>query len=323
MNPKVVFASALVAVGLLAFFARPRVPAEATTVSASSVDTVAGDAGRERVASDFHPPGGATDATTNGTDTLPRRAADPTFDAKSKSLGIPSEVLSEARKTAEESAARIAANETALDDARYFNQSLGSGNPAKKLSLRLGLDPAAEQEIAAILSNAHAEQIKARMETDRARLDREARLLAEDRENYVSYLALQAMLSRGATLSAEQQAFHDTFRLTLGPEDDSASATASVSWYEDTAILDAMNLQLTPAKQSELAAYVAEQKSRDAETRAMQAQMRANQIAGQLGLSKADQSTLLEYLRDYPDASNAEIQALLPSELKVLLPSGM
>jgi hypothetical protein len=325
MNPKVVFASALVAAGLLALFARhrPAAPAEPTTAPVPSTKTGAAEPDHARAAFDTGRRSRAADTKEDREDTLPRPATTPTATDERNSLGIPGDLLKDARKTAQETAARIAENEAALGDARYFNQSLNSGNPAKKLSLRLELDPASAQTIEDILSAAHAEQIKERMDAQRARLEREARLLAEDRENYVSYLALQAMLSRGATLSAEQQAFHDTFRLALGPDDAPASTSAPVNWYEDAAIIDAMNRQLAPAKQLELATYVAEQKNRDEETRSMHAQMRANQIAGQLGLSRADQSTLLEYLRDNPEASNSEIQGLLPSELKALLPAGM
>jgi hypothetical protein len=319
MNTKAALFSALIATGLLVLLTRQR-------------DTAAGAAAPAKIIGAVTAPTPLASVSDNtGTASEPKRNAvvrshapsEPFANDEHHRLDIPPELLRDARKAAEESAARIADNEAALNDARYYNQSLNAGNPARKLALRLELDAEAAQKIEAVLAGALADQIKARMETERAELEREARLLTEDREGYVTYLALQAMLSRGVALSTEQQSFHNRFELALGRDAASAASSDSSKWFEDVKIVDAMNRQLSPAKQAELAAYITDQQHRDQEARAMHAQMRANQIAEQLGLGKAEQSTLLEYLKENPGAPNAEISALLPSELKGLLPAGM
>jgi hypothetical protein len=319
MNTKAALFSALIATGLLVLLTRQR-------------DTAAGAAAPAKIIGAVTAPTPLASVSDNtGTASEPKRNAvvrshapsEPFANDEHHRLDIPPELLRDARKAAEESAARIANNEAALNDARYYNQSLNAGNPARKLALRLELDAEAAQKIEAVLAGALADQIKARMETERAKLEREARLLTEDREGYVTYLALQAMLSRSVALSTEQQSFHDRFHLALGRDAAPAESSDSTKWYEDVKIVDAMNRQLPPAKQDELAAYITDQQHRDQEAQAMHAQMRANQIAEQLGLGKAEQSTLLEYLKENPGAPNAEISALLPSELKGLLPAGM
>jgi hypothetical protein len=319
MNTKAALFSALIATGLLVLLTRQR-------------DTAAGAAAPAKIIGAVTAPTPLASVSDNtGTASEPKRNAvvrshapsEPFANDEHHRLDIPPELLRDARKAAEESAARIANNEAALNDARYYNQSLNAGNPARKLALRLELDAEAAQKIEAVLAGALADQIKARMETERAKLEREARLLTEDRDGYVTYLALQAMLSRGVALSTEQQSFHDRFHLALGRDAAPAESSDSAKWYEDVKIVDAMNRQLSPAKQAELTAYITDQRHRDQEARAMHAQMRANQIAEQLGLGKTEQSTLLEYLKENPGAPNAEISALLPSELKGLLPAGM
>jgi len=238
-------------------------------------------------------------------------------------LGIPTAYLQDARNLATDMAARLANTEAVLNDARYHNQSLNAGNPAKKLALRLGLDPDAEQSIEAVLTGALAAQIKERMESENLRLRREASLLESNHEDYVSYLALRTMHAQGVRLSDEQQAFHDKFEGALAQDSSTAASARVLPWYENLQIVAALNQHLAPTKQLELAAYVEEQKERDRETRSMHAQMRANQLSEQLGLGKRDQSTLQDYLEENPDAPNSEIRALLPSELRGLLPSGM
>ncbi len=98
--------------------------------------------------------------------------------------GIPAELLKEARKTAEEMTANMDGYKSGMSDACYHNHSLNSGNPAKKLSLRLGLDQATAQKVDSILTSALAEQIKQRLDAEQARMDRETRLLSEDRGSY-------------------------------------------------------------------------------------------------------------------------------------------
>jgi hypothetical protein len=220
-------------------------------------------------------------------------------------------------------AANMDGYKTGMSDASYYNHSLNSGNAAKKLSLRLGLDQATAQKVDSILTSALSEQIMQRIDAEQARMDRETRLLSEDRENYVNYLALQSMQSRGSILSEEQKTFCDSFRRKLNPADAAADPASHANWYDDSKIIDAMSQQLPSAKRADLANYVDEQRLRDQQSRTMHAQMRANQIAQQLGISQADQATLLEYLKESPDASNSEISALLPAELRNLLPAGM
>ena len=324
MNAKAFALSALAVAGLLVLLQRRgAAPSSDAAITATAPAKVAKtEPDHRRIASATDKNGRAPETRRTGA-TPSRPESETAANVDGLRLGIPAELLQDARKTASETAARIPDNEAALNDAGYFNHSLNSGNPSKKLSLRLGLDPGSAQSIETILSAAHAEQIKERLDAERAKLEREARLLADDREGYVNYLALQTMLSRGTALSEDQQAFFNRFQLALGPDTPPTASSPSAKWYEDAKILDAMNRALSPAKQTELSVYIAEQKHRDQETQAMHAQMRANQIAEQLGLSKTDQSTLLEYLKENPSAPNAEISALLPAELRTLLPAGM
>ncbi len=324
MKAKTIFISALAAAGLLMLVERQlaKPPVRDTRAVAHRAPGPDGDTERAFPAPRADPIG-FDPATMNETGATSRPATGLNSGGETNDLGIPADHLRDARRTAEETILHMRQGKAALNDARYFNQSLNAGNPSKKLALRLGLDPVAAQKVDTVLAGALAGQIQERIEAERARIERESRLLAENREGYVNYLALQSMQSRGDPLSAEQSAFCDGFRRMLSPADASAAPSVPDKWYEDANILEAVNRQLPTPKQSELAAYVEDQKHRDQELRAMQARMRANQIAEQLGLSQADQSTLLEYLQESPDASNAEIAAILPSGLRELLPSGM
>lgn len=260
-------------------------------------------------------------------------ASDAAHASRSTPLGIPAEHLAEARRQAAELAGNIDGFRATLEDARYHNQSLNSGQPAKKLALRLGLDAEAGAAVEAVFASALSEQIERRISAERERLDREVRLLAEDRDGYVSYLALETMLARGAALSPEQSAFHQTFGAALSPSDASSGASPAsaagvasaetAAWYEDPALLARLGAGLSPEQNAALAVYVEEQKGRDQETRTLHARMRANRIAEQLGLSAADQNVLLDYLTESPGATSGEIAALLPAELRELLPAGM
>ncbi len=166
------------------------------------------------------------------------------------------------------------------------------------------------------------------MQAERERLEREARLLAHDHEGYVGYLALQSMLSAGATPSEEQAALHRRIHNLVTPKPATAATsgdtpTAPAAWYENASVLAAVNQRLSPEQNAELAVYVAEQKAREQSTRDMHARMRASRIAEQLGLNQADESVLHDYLRESPEASHGDLVALLPTELRQLLPAGM
>lgn len=302
-----------------AFSSAPVAPSAATPSAAA-----AGPRSGESRSSDR--PFASTASPTPGTsDAAPASLSTP--------LGIPAEHLAEARRQAAELAGNIDGFRATLEDARYHNQSLNSGQPAKKLALRLGLDAEAGAAVEAVFAAALSEQIERRISAERERLDREVRLLAEDRDGYVSYLALETMLARGAALSPEQTAFHRTFGAALSPSDAgsgaspaSAAGVASAEtapWYEDPALLAELGARLSPEQNAALAVYVEEQKGRDQETRTLHARMRANRIAEQLGLSATDQNVLLDYLTESPGATSGEIAALLPAELRELLPAGM
>lgn len=298
-------------------------PAAPSAATPSAVAAAGPRSGESR--SSDQPFASAASPTPGASDAAPASLSTP--------LGISAEHLAEARRQAAELAGNIDGFRATLEDARYHNQSLNSGQPAKKLALRLGLDAEAGAAVEAVFAAALSEQIERRISAERERLDREARLLAEDRDGYVSYLALETMLARGAALSPEQSAFHRTFGAALSPSDAgsgaspaSAAGVASAetaAWYEDPALLAELGARLSPEQNAALAVYVEEQKGRDQETRTLHARMRANRIAEQLGLSAADQNVLLDYLQESPGATSGEIAALLPAELRELLPAGM
>ena len=323
MKTKAVLVSALVAAGLLALLARPRGDIAMTTSTPAASMGANPDHSRPAAPATRSSDAGPASERAEGNRARIRPAEAPVAaSGDGDRLGIPTARLQEARQIAADMAARLADNEAALEDARYHNQSLNAGNPAKKLALRLGLDAGSAQNIEAVFSRALAAQIKERMESERIRLRKEAGLLAGNPDDYVSYLALQTMHAEGVRHSDEQQAFHDRFKAALAPDASTAASARVLPWYEDPKIVAAMNQQLAPAKQAEFAAYVEEQKERDQETRHMHARMRANQLSEQLGLGREDHSALLDYLKENPDAPNSEIRALLPSELQALLPAG-
>lgn len=319
MTPKAVFLSALIAVALLAVALHHANSSRGRHIE-NTVETPGPAPSRVTDSGPMDSQANALATTRTPPQTI---AAKPSRPEIQNRLGIPSDLLDDARKQAEERAAGMAGYQSGMNDARYLNQSLNSGNPSRKLALRLGLDEATAQRVDAVLTAARSEQIKQLLGAEQDRMNRESRMLAEDRESYVNYLALQTMQSRGSPLTETQKTFCESFRQKLEPADTAATAVVSINWYEDPKLIEAMNQKLSPAKRPELADYVAEQKLRDQELKNTQIQMRAHQIAGQLGLSRAEQATLADYLKESPDATAEELSALLTPELrKLLIPGG-
>lgn len=238
-------------------------------------------------------------------------------------VAIPPEMLRNAQRMAEEMAAHRERNRAIMADANYQSQSVQIEKPAKMLALRLKLNPGAAKEVESILAAEAAARIETQWEMERQRMEREAQTYDEDREGYVSYLALQAMMAQGMTLSREQEDLYNRIRHRVSPNLDSSAPAMPAEWYENQPILDAMGRHLSPEEKSELDRFVVEQKNRDREALTMQAYMRSSRIAERLGLDDEDRNTLYEFIRAHPDASRSEIVKIVAPELRDLLPAGM
>lgn len=297
------------------------VPDEAVTPER---EMIAGDLSRFAVPVPTAPPtatpaAGAMDRSAG----LLSRPAPSGAPEKANALGIRPEHLDDARKLADDMDANREQYQAGMRNPAYFNQSMNSEDPSRKLALRLGLDADTAKKAEAVLSAHRAQQIQRRLDAEQERLEREGRLLAGDRESYVSYLALQSMAARGETLTKDQQAFSDRFRGMLEPAGTVPAPSETTHWHEDTGLLQAMNAELSAEQQAGLADYVEEQKRRTRETQALHAHMRSNMIAEKLGLDDADRTALYEYLQQHPGASRTDISKIVAAELVELLPKGM
>lgn len=238
-------------------------------------------------------------------------------------LKIRPEYLSEAERMADDMAANLKQYQLAMGETAYFNQSLNAENPARKLALRLGMDEDSAKKAETLLSAHLAQQIKLRLDAEKDRMEREGRLLGEDRGSYVIYLAIQSMAARGETLSAGQQAFFEKIRGTLGHPDAVVAKLTADHWYENPALVEAISQELPAGQQTGLASYVEEQTRRAQEVLTMHAYMRSNMIAERLGLDDADRTALYEYLHKHPGASRSDVSKIISPELMELLPEGM
>lgn len=317
MKPKPLVVSAVAVISLIAcvgFHAATRSPDE---LDRTLPDPPMAGAGRARSA--------ATEPITErqrvGASHAPRSSR--RRDQTENSLGIPTIDLLAAREIADGMAADLEQNLTTMQGAGYAQQSRTIDNPSQKLGLRLGVDAGVAEKLGGILAADRAGEIERRIAAEKARLERTQQWLESDRDNYVNYLALESMLSRGVPLSEEQQAFHQQFRQNPDSDMEPESDAANQEWYEKPDVLDAMHRHLSAEEQAELAKFVDEQITREQERQTTHAYMRSSTIADRLGLDEGERTTLYEYLRENPDASSSELSGILAPELRELLPPGL
>ncbi len=252
---------------------------------------------------------------------VPRSSLKSTLPAND--LGIPATDLLAARQLADEMAANMERHLSTMQDAGYGQQSRTIDNPSRKLGLRLGVDPAVSEKMGGILAADRARRIEGRIAAEKARLERSNEVLEGDRDNYVSYLALESMKSRGVALSEAQEEFHNRFRQSKEPGEAAEAGADNQEWYEKPDVVDAMRQHLSPEQQTELVKFVDEQRTREHERQTMHAYMRSSAIADRLALDEVDRTTLYEYLRENPHASTSELAGILAPELRELLPPGL
>lgn len=267
------------------------------------------------------PPTLAREASPNCAGTAPRSAR-PVTQASNK-LGIRPEDWKDAHDRASEMAANMDKRMVAGTNPEYYNLSLNTKELSQRLALRLRLDPEALKRVEGVLLQYREKQTAQLIETERGRMEWESRLLSTERDNYVNYLALETIVSRGDTLSMEQESFYQAFHGLMQPEATPGTPSDLDQWYGNLDLVNAMGQQLSAQQKSGLTIYIEEQKRRAAEAKTMQAYMRSGAIAEKLGLNEADRTTLYEYFQDHPDASRAELAGLIAPELSKLLPEGM
>src|SRR5690606_14298362 len=172
-------------------------------------------------------------------------------------LGISSIDLIAAREIADQMAATLERDLTHVPDSIDSRSSRAIDSPSQKLGLRLGLDAATMEKLDEILAADRADEIERRIAAEKSRTAHTRELLESDRDNYVSYLALQSMLSRGLPLSNEQQAFLKQFSQAPEP------APENPEWHEKPDLVDAMRRHLSAEQDAELTRFLDERKARD------------------------------------------------------------
>lgn len=267
------------------------------------------------------------------------RAADPQFDrAYSRPVtgqrppaGAPSRnegrlsIHADFRSLAEEKAQGLADGmEAALamvGESEYVSRSLDTGDPARMLALRLGLDAETAAEVEAVLAADRAAEVEHRMAAERERLGRERDLLASEREGYVDYLALEMMEGRGIPLTPEQRDHWEEYRLKLDVRPSGEGERKE--WYERGDVVRGIEARLSPAEREAFGDFVAERIDRERERHEARAAMRSASIADRLGLSAVERELLEGFLRDHPEAGMEELSGLMAPELRDLLVPGM
>ena len=210
-----------------------------------------------------------------------------------------------------------------LQDAGYEARSRSSGDPSKKLGLRLGLESEVVEKLGGILAADRERRAGHHIAAEKARLEHLRALAEKDRGAYADYLALESMLSRGRPLSGEQEEFYKKFRQSLAVAAGSGTMPDDREWHQKPELLAEMSRHLSPDEQAGLRDFVAEQQARESERQEAYVRMRSGVIADRLGLDEAERATLQDYLRGNPDASSEAIKEILAPELRELLPPGL
>ena len=236
-------------------------------------------------------------------------------------LGVPPQYFEEASRLADETASRTARDLAVMEEAAYRDYSRSAVDPSQKLGLRLQAEPEVVAKLREILAEDLARRTEQRMAAERARLTQVKTLIDSDRAGYVNYLALEAMISRGHPLSGDQEAFHREFQESL--EAGAVSPEQEREWYQQPGLLEEMGKHLSQGQQAELTVIVEEQEERERERQETYSRMRSGVIADRLGLDESERAALQQHLREHPDASREEIEAVLAPELRGLLPPGL
>lgn len=307
-----VVAAAVPAVLIAGFHFATRVPEEA--VAASPGRTTAGMVRGSPTGGAVSPDGGETALAPRDPRTPPRHTR------FANRLGISPSYLDEARRLADEMASGIGRDLSVLEGGDYDLRSHAAGDPSRLLGLRLGAGPELLETLGGILAEDRARGNERRIAAEKDRLERKRMLLDSDRDAYVNYLALEAMVSRGHPLSDEQAAFHKEF---VQAGERGAETADEREWHEKPELLDEMRRHLSPDQRAELAEYVDEQRARERERQDTRARMRSGMIADRLGLDESERTALFEHLRGNPDASGQELKEILAPELRELLPPGL
>ncbi len=243
--------------------------------------------------------------------------------APESELGIPAADLLAARGLADEMAAAMEQNLAMLEDGAYRGRSAAPGDPSPALGLRLGVGPGIIEKLGEILAADREAEIERRIAMEKSRMEHAQVLLADDRESYINFLAIESLVSRGAPLSEVQADFHRRFRekRDAGFREDAASGSGE--WYDKPKVIEAMRRHLSAEERVELETYVDEQKGRERERQRVHAYMRSGAIADRLGLDEAERTKLFEYLEANPHAAGPELREVLSPELRELLPPGL